>query len=281
MVKWSLYSGALILKGRPPHADNNDVTIAEAKEALAHWGGHFCRWTTDFDCGHETEWWYCLRDTPIELNQFKSKTRNEINRGLRTTSYRLLNADEIKSLLPAMYNVAIESFSEYPAKYRPVLKINNFSKSIEQHVKSATSHVWGCFDRDTGEMVGYSVCGLVDGVVHLWIVKIRPTFLKNRVNAGLVFTLCKYYLNEQSCHYVCDGQRNIRHETNYQNYLVKTLGFRKAYCRLNIVYSPIMNVVVKILYPIRGLLKLLSNHSAILYNIYCVLKQEEYARSFR
>lgn len=281
MVKWNLKSGAVIIEGRPPHAENKDVTIAEAKQALANRGGYFCRWTTDFDCGHKTEWWYCLRDTPIELDQFKSKTRNEINRGLRTTSYRLLKADEVKSLLPAMFNVAVESFSEYPAKYRPVLNKNNFSKSIEQYVKSASSHLWGCFDRDTGEMVGYSVCGLIDGVVHLWIVKIRPTFLKNRVNAGLVFTLCKYYLNEQSCHYVCDGQRNIRHETNYQEYLVKTLGFRKAYCKLNIVYSPIMNFVVNALYPFRGLLKSISNNSAILYNIYCVLKQEEYARSFR
>ena len=271
MVKWNLLNGALILAGRPPHADNNDVTIEEAKRVLAKFRkAYFCRWTTDFDCGHETEWWYCLRDTPIQLDQFKSKTRNEINRGLRT-----------KSLLPEMFNVAVESFSEYPAKYRPVINEEVFSKDIIKHVNNKCTDIWGCFDEETREMVGYSVCGLIDGVVHMWIVKVRPTFLKNRVNAGLVFTLCKYYLNEQSCHYVCDGQRNIRHETNYQNYLVKTLGFRKAYCRLNIVYSPIMNVVVKILYPIRGLLKVLSIHSAILYNIYCVLKQEEYARSFR
>lgn len=280
MVKWSLYSGALILKGRPPHADNNDVTIAEAKEALAHWGGHFCRWTTDFDCGHETEWWYCLRDTPIELNQFKSKTRNEINRGLRTTSYRLLNAEEVKSLLPAMYNVAIESFSEYPAKYRPVLNKDVFFMGMEQNKKNGMD-IWGCFDEKTGELAGYSLCNVNDGVVYLLVVKVRPTFLKNRVNAGLVFTLCKYYLNEQALRYVCDGSRNIRHETNYQNYLVKTLGFRKAYCKLNIVYRPIMNFVVNALYPFRGVLKSLSNNSAILYNIYCVLKQEEYARSFR
>lgn len=280
VAEWKRKGVALVLS-RAPHSDNSDITLVAAKMALSKFGGLFCRWTTDFDCGHETEWWYCLRDTPIDLDQFKSKTRNEINRGLRTTSYRLLKADEVKSLLPAMLNVAVESFSEYPEKYRPVLNEDVFSSQMAKYIKNECTDIWGCFDVETSEMVGYSLCGVIDGVVHLWIVKIRPAFLRNRVNAGLVFTLCRYYLNEKSCRYVCDGQRNIRHETNYQDFLIKTLGFRKAFCRLNIVYSPIMNVVVKTLYPIRGLLKFLSNHSAFIYNIYSVLKQEQYARSFR
>ena len=39
MVQWKNYNGALLLQGRPPHAKNDDVTVAEAKQALAHWGG--------------------------------------------------------------------------------------------------------------------------------------------------------------------------------------------------------------------------------------------------
>ena len=41
MVQWKNYNGALLLQGRPPHAKNDDVTVAEAKQALANWGGAF------------------------------------------------------------------------------------------------------------------------------------------------------------------------------------------------------------------------------------------------
>ena len=36
--------------------------------------------------------------------------------------------------------------------------------------------------------------------------------------------------------YICDGERNILHETSFQNYLEKYFGFRKAYCKLNLKY---------------------------------------------
>ena len=26
------------------------------------------RWTTNFDCEEKTEWWYCIKDTPFDIN---------------------------------------------------------------------------------------------------------------------------------------------------------------------------------------------------------------------
>ncbi len=42
---------------------------------------YFARWTTDFDCGYETEWWYCIKDTPFDISKLNSKKRYEINKG--------------------------------------------------------------------------------------------------------------------------------------------------------------------------------------------------------
>ena len=43
--------------------------------------GHplLARWTTEFDCGCETEWWYVVKDTPFDIGSLKAKRRYEIN----------------------------------------------------------------------------------------------------------------------------------------------------------------------------------------------------------
>ena len=77
--------------------------------------------------------------------------------------------------------------------------------------------------------------------------------------------------------YICNGQRNMRHETNYNEDLIHWYGFRKVHCRLNIAYNPKFKWIVMLLYPFRRILKLLSSISLI--NDACVvLKMEEIRR---
>ena len=78
--------------------------------------------------------------------------------------------------------------------------------------------------------------------------------------------------------YVCDGARNINHETAYQDYLEKYFGFRKAYCKLNIAYNPKIGWIVKCLYPLRGIFKKFDSIK-IVHLINGVLKMEEYSRT--
>lgn len=42
---------------------------------------YFARWTDNFDCGYETEWWYCIKDEPFDISKINSKKRYEINKG--------------------------------------------------------------------------------------------------------------------------------------------------------------------------------------------------------
>lgn len=63
--------------------------------------------------------------------------------------------------------------------------------------------------------------------------------------------------------YICDGSRSIQHETAFQDYLEKYFEFRKAYCKLHIVYKPAIRRVVGITYPFRGILKKLDGINAI------------------
>lgn len=276
MASWRLYDHYL-KNSYPPYAqidiDKNElVKEIKSKRAL------FARWTSDFDCGNETEWWYCLRDKPIDLSEFKSKVRNEINRGLSTTDYSLLKKEDLNVYAPQMFEVFTACIAEYPPKYRPTRTYKAFRRKVA--AVAGGGHYWLCKDRETGVLCGYAECLFIGDAVNMTVVKVHPKFLKNRVNAGLAYTLCHYYLNEQGKRFLYDGQRNIRHETNYQSFLCKQLGFRYAYCRLNVVYHPIMGFAVKFLYPFRKIIKKISNSNAFLYNLYIVLKQEEIVRSF-
>lgn len=75
--------------------------------------------------------------------------------------------------------------------------------------------------------------------------------------------------------YINDGERAIRHETAFQDYLEKYFGFRKAYCRLNIKYRFPVNIVVRLLFPFR---KNISKDSGIGSMISSVLHMEEIVR---
>jgi hypothetical protein len=88
----------------------------------------------------------------------------------------------------------------------------------------------------------------------------------------------KYYLDEKEFDYVNDGARNISHETNIQEFLIKKFKFRKAYCKLNIIYNSRIGFLVKSLYPFRSPLKLLNFGPFIKLNI--LLNQEKIRRSY-
>ena len=77
--------------------------------------------------------------------------------------------------------------------------------------------------------------------------------------------------------YVSSGQRNISHITNTQDYKEKTLGYRKAYCRLNIKYRFPIGALVNILFGIRGVLLKFDN-IGIIHLVNGVMRMEELCR---
>lgn len=274
--RWFLYNHG-VLQNTAPHIPVESTD--KVQEILKYMGGAFCRWTSDFDCGKETKWWYCIRDEKVELANFSTKQRYRINHGSKNCEVTLLEPEEVEKSVGDLFNVQVEAFKEYPEKYRPRTDKSSFHNYIMNWTKSAD--IWLVRDKNSSLVCGYAICKPQDEMVHLTVVKVIPQYLKNDVNAILAFEICKYYLNERNLKYVCDGERNIRHETNYQDFLVKNLNFRYAYCQLHIVYRPVVKFAIFILFPFRKLLKRLAKTQPFIYNVYCMLKQEEIAKTFR
>lgn len=232
------------------------------------------RWTSDWDCGYETNWWYVIKDTPLDISQLKAKRRYEINKGMKFF--------EVKQISPQKYaeelcQVQVAAFSAYPEKYRPHVEINSFVQEVAHWNDTI---VFGAFYKENNQLVGYARLKKMD---EFWlefnVLKANPDFEKCAVNAAIVAEILKFFepfLKKGGI--ICDGSRSINHETHFQDYLEKYFNFRKAFCNLHVVYNPKIAWGIPILYCMRKTLMKLDNIGSV-HRINAVLKMEEIVRS--
>ena len=231
------------------------------------------RWTTEFDCGHETNWWYVIKDAPFDIEALKAKRRYEINKGVKN-----FNVREIEPINYAeeLFNVQIAAYSAYPKKYRPTVDKQSFLTSL----RIWDSYVCiGAFSRISGELCGYSLLSKESkNFIGFKVMRTKPEQEKSGVNAAIVNGILEYF-NSFLKHggFICDGARSVNHETSFQDYLEKYFGFRKAYCHLHIRYNPKIKWLIKICFPLRKIM-LLFDGIGLLHQINSAMKMEEICR---
>ena len=114
MDGWKYYNHAIIPDCAPHEVPDlepiNDGTIWGKQEFK---GALFARWTTDFDCKEETDWWYIIKDKPFDINSLKAKRRYEINKGLKNFDVKKINPLDY---LEEIANIQISVWLTYPKK---------------------------------------------------------------------------------------------------------------------------------------------------------------------
>ena len=231
------------------------------------------RWTSDWDCGYETNWWYCIKDTPLDISSLKAKRRYEINKGNKHFLVREIDPQKYKS---EIFEIQQKAYAEYPEKYRPHIERNKLMCEIEEWT---FYKVYGAFHLESNEMLGYALLNRKDNYIYYAIHKVIPQYESLGINAAIVHRILLDHNEFLSAGgYICDGARNILHETGFQNYLEKYFGFRKAYCVLHVEYRALIKVAVELLYPFRKYLYSLDNNSLV-HKINGILKMEEIVRS--
>lgn len=232
------------------------------------------RWTTEFDCGYETTWWYVIKDRPFDIMALKSKRRYEINKGIKNFNVKVIDPARYEE---EMYSIKVAAYSAYPEKYRPKVDKNGFTASLANWGKYV---VFGAFFRETNEMVGYAYFEKEsDNYIDFKVLKTNPEYEKYSINAAIVEKMLSYLSSFlEGGGIICDGSRNISHETKFQDYLEKYFGFRKAYCKLHIAYNPRIKWLIKLIYPARRVL-LKFDEVGIIHQVNSILKMEELVRS--
>lgn len=269
---WKVYQRALLPKTAPHLPPRTELlsTGYLVKNKLL-----FARWLSDFDCGFETEWYCVIKDDNFSVDSLKAKRRYEINKGNKNFYYKIVDANENSE---QFYRIACESYTVYPSQYRPILVKSKFVEEMKRMGNSSYVFV-AIYDRLSNVMQGFALLNCKEEYIYYAMHKVVPSQERKGANAALVSGVLDFYQSQNNAKYIMDGERAIRHITGFQNYLIKYFGFRKAYCKLNILYNPIVKGIINVLYPIRKFIGKFTNNR-IVYGIYCVLEQERIRRTF-
>ena len=226
------------------------------------------RWTTDFDCGYETNWWYLIRSAPFNMEDVSAKERKSIRQALKKSYVKRIDPAEHIDELYACY---LSAFSQYETAD------NLKSRNQFINLTSPSVECWGGFDTETDKLIGYMTVAVYDVYAEIQTAKFDPAYFKSQASDSLYYTLLSHYLEERGKQYVCSGSRNINHKTGTQEYKIRRFGYRKAYCRLHIEYNPKVKPIIKVLYIFRKLLRKLDKITRI-HQINAVLLMEELVR---
>ena len=239
--------------------------MIQAQKAL------FARWTSDWDCETVTEFWYVIKDKFISIDALPSKRRWEIKQGLKNFDIKKVEAGYIVEHCYPVYRKAFASYTTHLAPFSE----SEFKTSV---ANSINRDFWVAQLKSTGQVVGYSENVIFDNFCNYSVIKLDPEFTSKYFGYALLYTMDEFYLVKKKMAYVNDGARSVLHDTNIQDFLIRKMGFRRAYCRLNIQYSTVVGWVVRILYPFRFLFK--NQKSGIGVKVGAVLLQEKIRRSY-
>lgn len=260
---WRLYQGALV----PAPATPCFVELSrdDAKSLLKNSGAMFIRYASD-PCEKSTEWWYIVCDK-YETKNLSSKTRQNIKRGKRSCSVRKINGEWLA-------DHGYECYCAAYGRYRNAIPDSEelFRNNILATIKGPFEY-WGVFVED--RLAGYCQWIVEKNEVYDSVTKYNPTYLRHRTAYALISNLINHYVVERGMR-INNGTRSIAHDTNYQNVLIN-LGFRKQFCRLNVIYQPWLEFVLLAFYPLRWQITYLPSYGFV-QKLQSILFQEDLRR---
>lgn len=271
--EWQYYNHALI----PIWAPDMDPQIDKIGKK-GFWNGYkgfpiMATWTTDFDCGIETDWWYIICKKPFVLDNLSKKSQKNIRRALNKCDIKMIDFEEN---IDCLYNVYLEAGERYVNPDNIV----NKDEFIRIYRSLDNINIWAGYEKETGRMIGYKVCGIKETYIEFLVSKYSAKFMKLRVSDALNYTVLDYYLNTLNKNYVLNGSRSINHKSNVQEYYEEHFNFCRAYCKLNICYRFPFGILIKIIYPFKSLLNKFDNIT-IIHQVNSVLKMERICRNMK
>ena len=246
---WKYYNHAMLPKGKP--YEEPDVSIFDVKNLwkMPLWkDAYFAKYTTEYDCKKEMPWYWVICDVPFNVLSLKSKFRNEMKKAIDNFDVRVIDPNDY---VDELYAVKTSALASYPKAYRSTVTKDSFRQSVLTFKKPT----FAAFCRHDGNLAGYINMVELDDVLLYSGQNVIKEYERLYVNYALIIKMLEYYEERiKAGAIIVDGERNIQHITKHQELLIKKFGFRKAFCRLNVIYRPAIKCIVKLLYPFRRVL---------------------------
>lgn len=267
---WKYYNHALVSDVAPHESPSleifDDKLIWKKSKAL------LAQWTENFDLYENAEWYYIIKDAPFDENQLSSKKRKHIRQAFKKVYVKKINPTVYAKDLAEVYNHAC-------LRYECFSGVEKTPENFHDN-RYDNRDFWGAFSVEENRLIGYMECEIKEKNVNTLDSKYHCDFLNLRASDALHYFILNYYLNEKNFRYVSSGNRSINHKTNVQNYKIENFGFRKAYCKLCVIWNPKIKWVIKFLYPLRSFF-LKFDKVSFVHKINGVLKLEYIVRNQR
>ena len=216
----------------------------------------------DFDCAEKTAFWYVVRDKAIEIDDYPSKKdRQQIRRSLK--AYDIKKVD-IKEMGRVGYQVFYENWLRFPEDHRPKLESKEAFESYLQVQVARGVEFWVGYSAETGEAAMWEAVYVTGNMAVEERERLSYRYKQHYPTYGLNHVIANYYLQARGVRYVVAGARTATEHSNVQEFLLKKMGFRKAYCKLKVWFRFPFNLIVPCAYPFRKLLPRGSNLRSLL-----------------
>jgi len=261
---WRLYQKALVPAAvKPGPIALSDV---QAQDLLKRSGALLIRYFSK-TVEYPTAFWYSSC-SEYDMKNLSPKVRGRIRRGYKSCRVERADPDWIAENGYACYTSA---FSRY-RNAEPDSK-EEF-QSLCREAIGGPFEFWGVFVGD--QLAGYEKFAVGPDYAASLVLKLDPKYLHESIGPAIKDTTLSTYVTDQGKTFH-NGFRSVVHETNTHDFLL-TLGFKRVYCDLKIVYRPAVKACVDMLYNSRPLLNRLPE-SSIKSKVLGLLSQEEIRRS--
>ncbi len=273
-ISWQVLNG-FVMPCYLPHCIP-DISYFNAKNACKLSGSLFVRWTGDFGKTRLSSWWFIIYEGYYSLENCKSKTRWQVNKGNKRLLARKLEAEEV---LAQGYDVCKRACERYGDRSFLVSR-EHFRLRINASTQfPGIVEYFGVFNGL--QLVALAENLVQDNAVFWESIWFDPAELKNHSSYVLTDFMLNHYINERKFTYVSDGSRSIYHNTNFQLFLIEKFGFKKQYTKLYFYYSPLFFVLVSLLFPLRKVFHAIARVTSVIFlrKLSSILLQEEIRRA--
>lgn len=237
-IPWRIYKG-ILMPLTLPHMEFN-FNSEDIKKLIKSTKTKLAIWTYGFDT-EESGWWWLIKEKPYSLSSLKPKSRYNIRHGLRKCEVKPVSAQEIAETGFSCYKEAMKRHTQTNP-----MNEKTFKERMPWYDEDKSYEIWGVFYEKN--LVGYGVYRIVDNVVFQEDAIFDPNYFRYHSSYALIHTITDFYLNEKEMKYITPGMRSISHETGFQDFVIENFQYRKAYCKLGLESSNIMNVAINLIY---------------------------------
>lgn len=195
----------------------------DAKAVFSQLKGKLLWWSYQKPGYDLNNWYAVIKDKHLSLDEYRTANiRNQIRKGLKNFEIKRIEAEMLVQQGFAIYQSAFAAFNtkapmELAAYQKFMTVLQNFKDII---------HAVGIYHQQ--QLIGYALIYCYgDQEANISEIRMNPEYNYNYPSYALFHWLSEEYLLKKKVNYLSDGYRNLMHETNIQDLLIRKFGFKK------------------------------------------------------